>query len=270
MVKVTVGIPVYNSGKTIEKTLLSLLKVKNINIIVSDNYSDDSTHKICTGFSKKFNNIKYVRHSKNHGAKFNFEYVLSIAKTKYFMWLGSDDYLVNVDLNKASQLLVDRNNVAVSLNSYFSYPGRLLPDKSNISLRGPVFLRLMLLFIFPGANSRIYSIFRRKELLCFKSEFDYWGSDMALSAQIAMNGNWILYKKGKLIRKPGPSSSPLICRRNGGLKGIFIYIPKPLFFLEIFNRIGLIYSVCIFPIMAAYYLRLLISPIKHYLSNNKK
>lgn len=267
MTKVTVGIPVYNADKTIEKTILSLVKIPDIRIHISDNNSNDLTSEICNRYAARYSNIKYTKHKKNLGPKFNFEYVLKKAKTDYFMWLGGDDYLSNINLTEASKLLNDKKTVAVSFNSYFYYSGGFVRDKGNRPIIGNKFKRLMLVFLFPGANSRYYSLYRRKELHKFLSNTTYWGSDMAFTARVAMKGNWPFWKKGRLIRHPGPSSNPIICRRNGGLKGIFIFFPIPIFFKDIFKATGFLVGLLIFPILVIYYFRLLVSPIKAALAS---
>jgi glycosyltransferase involved in cell wall biosynthesis len=262
MTKVTVGIPVYNADKTIEKTILSLVKIPDIRIHISDNNSNDLTSEICNRYAARYSNIKYTKHKKNLGGKFNFEYALKKAKTDYFMWLGGDDYLSNINLSEASKLFNDKNTVAISFNSYFYYPRVFVRDKGNRSLTGNKFKRLLLLFLFPGANSRFYSLFRRKELLKLLSNENYWGSDMAFSARVAMKGNWAFWEKGRLIRHPGPSSNPIICRRNGGVKGIFIFFPIPIFFKDVFKASGFLLGLLISPVLLIYYFRLLVSPIK--------
>lgn len=266
MIKVTIGIPVYNAEKTIEKTILSLVKIPDIRIHISDNNSNDSTSEICKRYTSRYSNIQYTKHKKNFGGKFNLEYVLKKAKTEYFMWLGGDDYLSNINLSEASKLLNNKNTVAVSFNSYFYYSGVFVRDRCNRSLTGNKFKKLLLLFLFPGANSRFYSLFRRKELLTFLSKKNYWGTDMAFTTRVAMQGNWAFWGKGRLIRHPGPSSNPITCRRNGGAKGVFIYIPIPFFIKDILKIIGPSLSLVLLPLLLTYYIRLLLSPVKHYIS----
>ena len=60
---VSVGIPVYNSEKTILKSIKSILQqsYKKIEIIVSDNNSEDRSYYICKKLSKKDKRIKLFR-----------------------------------------------------------------------------------------------------------------------------------------------------------------------------------------------------------------
>ena len=85
--------PVYNAENFIHNALNSLLdqSFKNFIIIISDNGSTDKTKLICENFLKKDKRIQYIRHEKNRGYVWNFNFVLSQAKTEYFMWAGADD-----------------------------------------------------------------------------------------------------------------------------------------------------------------------------------
>jgi len=67
--KVTIGMPVYNGAKTIEKAINSLLSqtFKDFNLIISDNASNDETESICREFSQKDARIHYIRQTENIG-----------------------------------------------------------------------------------------------------------------------------------------------------------------------------------------------------------
>src|SRR5581483_12411158 len=88
---VSIGLPVYN-GKHLREALNSLQSqtYKNIEIIISDNASTDSTAKICRTYLRD-SRIKYIRQKANIGAAKNFNFVLSKAKGEYFMWAAGDD-----------------------------------------------------------------------------------------------------------------------------------------------------------------------------------
>ena len=59
--KISIIVPVYNSEKYIEKCLKSLLNqtYKNIEILIVENNSTDSTANICHEYVLKNQNIKY-------------------------------------------------------------------------------------------------------------------------------------------------------------------------------------------------------------------
>jgi len=92
---ITVGIPAYNGAKTIQNTLDGLLRQSYpwLNIIVSDNASEDETVEIVLRHAVTCDNrIKLLPPlEKNHGSAFNFLRLLNSCNTRYFMWNATDD-----------------------------------------------------------------------------------------------------------------------------------------------------------------------------------
>ena len=91
---VSIGMPVYNGAKTIEKAIKSLLAqtFQDFELIISDNASDDETKNICQRFALQDERIHYVRQTKNIGTYKNFNFLINSAKGKYFMWAADDDW----------------------------------------------------------------------------------------------------------------------------------------------------------------------------------
>ncbi|UCF93502.1 MAG: glycosyltransferase family 2 protein [Desulfobacterales bacterium] len=91
---VSIGLPVYNSEKTIVRALDSLLaqNYPNFEIVISDNSSTDKTAEICRQYAERDNRIKFNINPKNLGINANFYIVYKMAAGKYFMWAGSDDF----------------------------------------------------------------------------------------------------------------------------------------------------------------------------------
>lgn len=89
----TVGMPVYNEEKYLNETLESLLAqtYKDFILIISDNASTDRTLETCKYYAVRDNRIIYIRHAKNNGSLFNFDYVLKKTNTPFFMWGGGHD-----------------------------------------------------------------------------------------------------------------------------------------------------------------------------------
>ena len=79
--KVSIGVPVCNEANYLRDTLDSLIEnYEDIyEIIISDNFSDDSTEIICKEYEKKYSKIKYIRQEKRINSIENFNSVLSTA-----------------------------------------------------------------------------------------------------------------------------------------------------------------------------------------------
>lgn len=92
--KISIIVPVYNSEKYIEKCLKSLLNqtYKNIEILIVDNNSTDSTANICHEYVLKNKNIKYLFcEIKGASAARNFGIKNSSGEFIYF--IDADDYI---------------------------------------------------------------------------------------------------------------------------------------------------------------------------------
>ena len=78
---VSIGIPVYNGEKYIRETLEYLLAqtFTDIEIIISDNASTDTTGEICEEFAAKDDRVRYYRASENFGAAWNHNTVFEKA-----------------------------------------------------------------------------------------------------------------------------------------------------------------------------------------------
>jgi len=127
-VKVSIGLPVYNGAKTIEKTINSILvqTFKEFELIISDNASDDETNRICKKFLLKDSRIKYTRQPNNIGGIPNFEFVLKKAKGRYFKWIGADDWISPDFLEVNLQALHSNPNYVASTS-----PNCFLGDENN-------------------------------------------------------------------------------------------------------------------------------------------
>lgn len=92
--KVSVGMPVYNGDKTLAKAIDSILNqdYTNLEIIISDNCSTDSTFTICQYYKELDTRIKYTRFNENRGTIANFNNVFNLSNGDFFMWVSHDDF----------------------------------------------------------------------------------------------------------------------------------------------------------------------------------
>lgn len=98
---ISVIIPVYNVEQYLEECVNSVLKqtYKNIEIILVDDGSTDSSGSMCDSFSAENKNICVV-HQKNGGLSAARNTGFSCAKGEYVYFLDSDDYIAEDALEK--------------------------------------------------------------------------------------------------------------------------------------------------------------------------
>lgn len=101
MPSISVIVPVYNTEKYIEKCLNSLINqtLRDIEIIVVNDGSQDLSKEIIQKYIKKCNKIKYLE-KENGGLSSARNYGLKYATGRYIAFLDSDDY-VEEDMYKA-------------------------------------------------------------------------------------------------------------------------------------------------------------------------
>ena len=128
-------IPVYNSEKYLKTCIESVQKqsLKNLEIILVEDKSTDSSRKICNFFLKKYNNIKLIIHKKRHGVSSSRNEGIEAAIGKYIIFIDSDDYLLSDSLKSIKNLVLKNDNLdIIFLNSHFTKLGNNLIKSENI------------------------------------------------------------------------------------------------------------------------------------------
>jgi len=92
----SIGVPVYNGERYLAEALESALAQDhpNLEVLISDNASTDSTAEICRGFSDD-DRVRYSRTQETIKPVANFARVLGMAKGRYFGWLAHDDVITS-------------------------------------------------------------------------------------------------------------------------------------------------------------------------------
>lgn len=91
---ISIIIPVYNSNIHLRRCLDSVViqSYENIEIILIDDGSTDTSPQICNEYSHKYDNIK-VFHIPNGGASLARKYGIEMAEGDYLAFVDSDDYI---------------------------------------------------------------------------------------------------------------------------------------------------------------------------------
>ena len=91
---ITVIVPVYNVEKYLTRCVDSIINqtYKNLEIILVDDGSTDSSPAICDNYAKKDSRINVI-HKQNNGASSARNAALDIASGDYIGFVDSDDYI---------------------------------------------------------------------------------------------------------------------------------------------------------------------------------
>lgn len=113
--KVSIIIPVYNTSDYLSQCLESLVgqTYRNLEIILIDDASKDSSPEICDQYAAKDSRVIVV-HKQNEGASFARKAGIDLASGEYVMFVDSDDWIENdtvsqlvdsAEMNKADCVL---------------------------------------------------------------------------------------------------------------------------------------------------------------------
>ena len=222
--------PVYNGAETIHKAIDSALSqtYSNFELIISDNFSDDSTQLICQEYARLDNRIRYYRQSENIGATANFKFVLDKAVGKYFMWAAADDYRTPDFIYENLRFLEENPSYVASTSPNIAEGRELsLINMVNFCLHGSVADRFQQFFKNCWVSNGIfYSLIRAHELRgCELVGQSFLAADWAIDLYLASRGNIHRVKQGMIVLGVNGISSQRSAYRVFRNKPIEIFIP---------------------------------------------
>lgn len=118
--KVSIVVPIYNAERYLSECIDSLIyqTYQNIEIILVDDGSSDSSASICDSYAKCDTRIK-VFHNGNHGVSYARNYGLDMASGLYIMFVDSDD---TIETYAVETLVTEmKNEKADAVISGFNY-----------------------------------------------------------------------------------------------------------------------------------------------------
>ena len=174
-IKVTIGIPVYNSERSIKRRIEEICSqtFQGFVIVISDNASTDKTRHICEEFSKEDERISIFHQEKNRGQYWNFNFILSKANTEYFVMATGDDIWSKNFLEKNKQFvgsisevsLFHRNENDIKLINNTKKFQYAISINSHFEKRLSSYLKY-------NMAAQYYSVFKTKDIKTRISEFD--------------------------------------------------------------------------------------------------
>jgi glycosyltransferase involved in cell wall biosynthesis len=112
---ITVVIPVYNAGRFITQTIESVINqtYKNLEILISDNCSEDDSLEIINDFARRDKRIKVLTSSYNAGLCSNFNKLFDHVKSEFIAFFTADDVMLPEKLSRQFDVLKKYPEVAV-------------------------------------------------------------------------------------------------------------------------------------------------------------
>jgi glycosyltransferase involved in cell wall biosynthesis len=133
---VTVVVPNLNYGSTLNKCIDSILQqtYKNIEILVVDGGSNDSSIKIIENYESKISKLKFVSRE-DSGQSNAINKGIEISKGEFITWLNSDDYLTPNAIELCVSALLKNPNCGLAYGSVINIgeDGRILQLNLGLS-----------------------------------------------------------------------------------------------------------------------------------------
>lgn len=103
----TIGVPVYNGARFLERQLASLCtqEYADFRVVISDNGSTDATAEIARSFADRDERFAYHRQPVNIGGARNCQYLLDTAGSPWFKWAFYDDVCAPDLLRRSMEIL---------------------------------------------------------------------------------------------------------------------------------------------------------------------
>lgn len=131
---VSVIVPVYNVEEFLGECIDSILfqTYKDIEIILVDDGSTDSSSRVCDEYAVNHENI-FVVHQDNHGLSVARNVGLEVSRGEFITFVDSDDWLDETMIEKCVNLMVEKKASACGVAFMKAYSdGKMTPAESTV------------------------------------------------------------------------------------------------------------------------------------------
>lgn len=210
---VTIGVPVYNGMPHLRAAIESLLKQDygHVEILISDNASDDGTSDYCRALAEVHSHVRYLRNATNLGPSENFRLVLERASGRYFMWASHDDKWNERFVGLLVEQLVRQPAAVLATPAaiHIHEDGKLCsepPDRPAPGLSSRANLKQL---YDDHAASWIFGLWDSAWLKQHFAEYQrlpYWGADVLWLADICLRQTVVGNQDAVIYKRLRPSS----------------------------------------------------------------
>lgn len=191
---VSIGVPVYNEEKFLERSLASLRaqEYPNIEIILSDNASPDATLAIAHNAARCDARIRVLQAPVNQGSTVNFQRCLDAARGDLFMWAAGHDLWSSDLIARCADMLARHRGavIAVPDSIWIDSEDRTLPQAAGtLDTRGLDPLARAFVLLWTNMHP-IYGLMRTQALRAAGAIPNYPGADLVLLLRMVLQGDF--------------------------------------------------------------------------------
>jgi len=203
--KVSIGLLVYNEASYIELSIRSLLAIEyeNLEIIISDNGSNDGTTEIINNLIQDDNRVHFHRFDSNLGVYKNFLYVAGHATGKYFMMASGHD-LWSINLITECSGLLETNPeamIAFATPNVIDENGHMMintmgwTDTSGLDIVG------RFVSVLWGNMNPVLGLIRREAMPNLDTYYNSVGADLVFLLEMTLKGNFVHAYRADFYRR---------------------------------------------------------------------
>lgn len=211
---VSVGMPVFNGERFVAAAIRSVLDqtVTALELVISDNGSDDATAEICRAAAAQDPRVRFFREPVNRGAAWNFNRVLQLARGVYFHWAASDDLWAPTFAERCLNRLREDPAAILAYSSttiidadgevtgqWQPPPGYASGSSAALRYRDVLWKSVMCFEVF--------GVMRRAQLVRTPGIAAFTGSDRSLLAELALMGSFAHVDEPLFVNRVHPSDS---------------------------------------------------------------
>lgn len=209
---VTVGIPIYNGARHLERTVESLLAqtLTDFELLIADNASSDRTPEICADLARRDARIRIIRHERNIGAPRNWNCLVHEAGGRYFKWASANDRCAPTLLERCVGTLEAHPDIVLAyghtqLTDDHDQPIEIYADDLDVDMERPSD-RFAIVCRGMKLNNAMCGVIRTDVLHRTGLDRLYPSGDMALTSELALHGRIRLLPDVLLYRRQAPGS----------------------------------------------------------------
>ncbi|TKS58179.1 MAG: glycosyl transferase [Nitrospira sp.] len=193
---VSIGMPVYNGERFIRQALDSLIAqdYENIELIISDNASEDRTEELCQEYLATDNRIRCYRNETNLGPVKNFNRAFELSRGEYFMWAAHDDIWDVTYVRKCVEVLERTPSAVLCCTSlrFIDEDSRVLgmeyDNYDNPEMLTPSLRERVRILVSRHGWYGIYGVVRADALRRTLLARPVYGADVILSMELCLLG----------------------------------------------------------------------------------
>jgi glycosyltransferase involved in cell wall biosynthesis len=251
---VSIGMPVFNGERFIERALESILAqtYSDIELIIHDNASTDRTEEICRIYAARDRRVQYRRHDTNLGAAENYNRVFKAASGPYFKWAAHDDVCAPEFVARCVDVLERDSGVVLCYprSIFIDETGKHLSEHTEgVEYTDPRPYRRLRTWLIdrPGAwCNLVFGVMRSDVLGRTGLIGKYMASDYILVAELALTGKLVELPEPLFFRRDHPGRSTLAHRGvvrttlwfDPAAKKNGVYLPRWRWLVEYLKAVG--------------------------------